>query len=156
MVSSPAYAHLEAARNWGLHPDGILQRNKLITTQDSKRLEVWIDTVERTAVGLLVGLPPHDEVQNYAQYIVDVGWWDNIDFFIPLMDRAVSDLENFDGIENVVRALGKVGARARSVLPTLYEAMNRKYSWSTTPDERRTREVGNVIRQAIQNIEGGG
>src|SRR5262245_35282453 len=79
------------ARIWGLLPTGMLQRNKLITATDISRLELWVDMVEQTALRLLGGSPPHQAVDHYAEYVVAFGWWDNIDFFISLMHRAVAD-----------------------------------------------------------------
>lgn len=63
-------------RAWGLHPDGMLQRNKLITAADTDPLETWVDTIEQTALELLSGIPPHRVVVGYAEYILSVGWWE--------------------------------------------------------------------------------
>ena len=139
------------ARSWGVSPDGMLQRNKLITPADTSRLELWIDIVERTALGLLIGCPPHSEVERYAQYVIDVGWRDNIDFFVPLMVDAVEDADNSDP-SVVAEALGKLGRKARSALPALSQAVTRTYSWYS-PEDKCTEEVRGHIRQAIQNIE---
>lgn len=142
------------ARHWGLHPEGMLQRNHLITKADAERLEVWIEAIERTAQGLLNGSPPHLQITPYAQYVIDFGWWDNIDAFIPFFQRAVSDPEADDGIESVVPAIGKLGGRARSVLPILREALTRNYNWYS-PGHKCTQEARGIIRAAIRNIEAG-
>jgi hypothetical protein len=140
-----------SARCWGVRPDGILQRDKLITAAETIRLAQWVGTVESTAQGLLRGCPPHYWVHKYAQYINDVGWWDNIGFFIPLMERALLD-EDLSDPSIVVEALGKMGGMARSALPALYEAASRVYSWYL-PEDRCTEEVRRSIRQAIRSIE---
>jgi hypothetical protein len=141
------------ARAWALHPGGMLQRNKLITDADATRLELWIDTIEQTALSLLGGRPPHHAVYHYAEYILTAGWWENIEFFIPLMDHAVSDPDINDAIEMVVNALGKLAGIAIAALPTLHEAERRSYTWAI-PEERCTAEVRAHIRRAIQAIEG--
>jgi hypothetical protein len=41
-------------RNWGLHPNGMLQRNGLITSDDIQRLEQWVEAIE-WAVTMLLG-----------------------------------------------------------------------------------------------------
>src|SRR5688572_4761242 len=120
---------------------------------DVKRLERWVDIIEDTSQGLLRGSPPHSEVERYAQYITDVEWWDNIDFFIPLMEQELlrNDLSDPSVI---VAAFGKLGNRVRFILPTLHQAMSRTYSWYS-PIEKCTEEVRGIIMQAIQSIETG-
>jgi hypothetical protein len=140
------------ARIWGLHPSGMLQRNGLITAADVGRLELWVDTVERTALQLLGGSPPHQAVSHYAEYVVAVGWWDNVGFFIPLMQRAVGDPDTLPSAA-VLRALGKLGVLAKSVLPTLYEALQRWDSSDAPCVEITTAEVRNAIA-AIESADG--
>jgi len=142
-----------AARRWGLHPDGMLQTNRLITVADTTRLELWVNTIDRTVLHLLAGSPPHWAVMEYAKYVVAVGWWDNIAFFVPLFGRAVSDPELPAGaIEVIVDALGKIGGPAARVLPVLREAEHRSYTW-VVPEDRCTDELRARIREAIQAIE---
>jgi hypothetical protein len=144
------------ARAWGLRPDGMLHRNRLIKAEDASRLERWIQTVEQTALRLLAGQPPHLIIYHYAEYIVQAGvWWDNIPFFITLMDRAVSDPDTFDAIEMILNALAKLGGLAKAVLPTLREAQRRTYTWEIPP-ERCTDSVRATIQNAIQSIEAAG
>jgi hypothetical protein len=144
----------ETGRSWGLHPDGMLQRNKLITTADTKRLELWIDTIEGTVLHLLGGWSPHWAVTEYAEYVVAVGWWENIASFLPLLGHAVSDPDLPAGaIEVTVDALGKLGRLAASTLPELRAAELRSYTWYT-PEERCTEDVRARIRAAILAIEG--
>jgi hypothetical protein len=143
------------ARTWGLHPDGMLRRNRLITAADIARLELWVDTLEATALCLLSGRRPHHAVYYYAEYIVAARrWWDNVAFFIALMGHAVSDPGICDRIEMITRALGKLGGVATAALPALREAARRPYTWYT-PVERCTEEVRVQIRKAIQAIEVG-
>lgn len=141
------------ARNWGLHPDGMLQRNKLITAADTARLERWVDVIEVTALRLLQGWPPHWAVVAYAEYVASAGWSGNIAAFVPLLERAVSDPEVGDLIESVVDALGKLGSLAATVVPALRLAERRSYTWYT-PEDRCTEEVRSLIRGAIQAIAG--
>jgi len=143
----------ETGRSWGLHPSGMLQRNKLITVADTKRLERWVDTIESIALRLLGGWSPHWAVTDYAEYVVAIGGWENIASFIPLLARAVADPELPAGaIEVTVDALGRIGRAAAPVLPVLREAEQRAYTWYT-PADRCTEEVRARIRAAIQAIE---
>lgn len=142
----------ETGRGWGLHPQGMLQRNKLITAADTLRLELWIDTIQSTALRLLGGWPPHWAVYNYARYVAAVGVWDNVDYFVELMNQAVADSEVTDSIETLADALGKSGGRAKPALPNLRQALLREYTWYT-PTERCTEEVRGHIRKAIEAIE---
>jgi hypothetical protein len=141
------------ARAWGLAPGGMLQRNRLITDADSARLERWVDTLEVVALRLLGGWPAHHAVYHYAEYVAEVGWWDNTAFLVGLMGRAVADPGISDAIEMMARALGKLGARATAALPALREAERREYAWYT-PADRCTEEVRAQLRGAIQAIEG--
>ena len=43
------------ARAWGVHPDGMLRRNNLITPADVERLESWIEAISETTSLLLEG-----------------------------------------------------------------------------------------------------
>lgn len=148
------------ARLWGLRPDGMLQACKLLTAEDILRLELWVNAIEETALSLLGGSPPHKAVYHYAKYVVEIGWWDNIGFFIPLMQRAVSDRDIGSAITMILRALSKLGSLAKEVLPTLYEALGREHSWNKpefeTPTNlnRTTDAVRASIQEAIDAIEG--
>lgn len=139
------------ASGYGLHPQAMLQRNKLISETDTKRLERWVDAIETSALSILGGHPPHYRTTRYAEYVIEVGWWDNIDFFIQLFERAISD-PNLTDWQTEVQALGKLGERARGALPTLYAALSRRYTWYI-PEEMCTEEMHTVIRTAIQQIE---
>ena len=41
------------ARAWAIHPDGMLPRNRLITTTDSEKLATWIDDLSDRVAMLL-------------------------------------------------------------------------------------------------------
>jgi hypothetical protein len=147
-------------RIWGLRSSGMLQRNKLISSYDTIRLESWVDAVEQTALALLDGQPLHQAVQHYAAYIVAARAWDNIAFFLPLMERAVS-VSGQVAPTIILRALGKLGGAARSVLPALDEALKRVDSWSTTQFETSPANLDAIkiqqraeVQKAIEAIEG--
>lgn len=133
-------------RFWGLHPDGMLQRNNLITADDTCRLETWINIFERSALGLLNGCPPHYQVERYAQYIIDVGPGENIDFFVQLMQRFLDDPDTTDPTV-VVEALGKLGPSACDALPSLRSAATRTY------DDYCNAEAHELIAETIRRIE---
>jgi hypothetical protein len=147
-----AWSICQTARDWGLAPGGMLQRNRLITAPDTTRLERWVGTLEIVALRLLSGWPPHHAVYHYAAYMVEVGWWDNVAFFVGLMRRAVSDPEVSDALETIAQALGKLGPLAKATLPALREAQRREYTW-WTPVERCTEEVRAQLQRAIKAIE---
>lgn len=46
-IAHTVWSTCRYARVWGLHPNGMLQRNRLITADDTTRLELWTDTVDR-------------------------------------------------------------------------------------------------------------
>src|SRR5207248_2428053 len=81
------------ARRYGLHPTGMLQSNKLITGEETARLERWIDLIENVSLGFLNGRAPHEKIEQYAEYVWVVGPGDNIEYFIPLMRQFLDDLE---------------------------------------------------------------
>ncbi|MDB5334594.1 MAG: hypothetical protein JWN70_213 [Planctomycetaceae bacterium] len=132
-------------RCWGLDPKGMLRRNNLISEEDIRRLESWIEIFERSTFGLLRGCPPHDEVERYAQYIIDVGPSDNIRYFIPLMQRFLEDPDCSSSDPSVIaEALGRLGASARDVLPALYAANKRTYPSYCDVEAHDT--IANAIR----------
>ncbi|HEX8912417.1 MAG TPA: hypothetical protein VF796_08655 [Humisphaera sp.] len=136
-------------RAWGLHPSGMLRRNKLITEADARRLETWIDIFERSALGLLGGCPPHYEVERYAQYVIDSGPGENIAFFIPLMQQLLDDPDASDPTV-VAEALGKLGPVARGALRSLHDANARTYPHYCDADAH------DAITRAIALIEANG
>ncbi|WP_166828417.1 hypothetical protein [Thalassoroseus pseudoceratinae] len=150
MVDRPLIESLwstsSSMRFWGIHPDGMLQRNNLITPDDTRRLETWIDVFERTALGLLRGCPPYIEVERYAQYVIDFGPGDNISFFIPLMIRLLDNSEIQDPTV-VVEALGLLGPIASDALPSLRAAANRTYP------NYCNKEARELITDAIRRIQ---
>lgn len=115
------------ARLWGVDPDGMLQRNKLISQSDTTLLQRWIDIVEYGALHMLSGRPPYQEVNSYAEYVIEYGPGDNVDFFIPLMCQYLDDPDSVDP-EPIPQALGKLGRRAVQALPSLHAASSRKYA----------------------------
>ena len=136
------------ARRWGVEPGGMLRRNNLIPPADVRRLERWVDVIESTAWGLMRGCPPYQEVEGYANYLVEVGPSSNIEFFIPLMRRWLSD-ESTPDPSVVAEALGELGRKSREALPELRRAAERTYA-CYSPAERCTEEVRQVIRDAIR------
>jgi hypothetical protein len=141
-----------SSRAYGLHPRGMLQRNRLISASETQLLEQWIEVIESTALSLLRGNPPRYAVIRCAEFMIEHGWGSNVEFFVPLLDAAVADKESLDASLIAVVALGKLGEKARSALPTLKQAMERTYSWFI-PVEICTQETLASIRDAILKIE---
>jgi hypothetical protein len=83
---------------------------------------------------------------------VDVGWGDNVAFFLPLLQRAVADRETIPS-SAILRALGKLAVLAKSVLPALYGALQWWDSSDAPGVESTTAEVRNVIA-AIEAVDG--
>ena len=50
-------------RYWGLHPDGMLRRNNLISGEDQETLQAWLDQISSTVAWLLMG---EDDETAYA------------------------------------------------------------------------------------------
>jgi hypothetical protein len=131
------------ARVWGLDPNGMLQRNKLISADDVKKLDRWVHLIERTALGLLAHPKPWIWIDGYAEYLAHWPPGDNIKFFVPLMVRFLEDPETLEPT-NVAAALGKLGKLAHGALPSLRAAARRKYSkWC---DDEAHKEIDEAIR----------
>jgi hypothetical protein len=115
--------------------------------------------IEQTSLDLLAGKPLHIVVYHYAAYIVAVGWWENVGYFISLMQRAVADPDIGSAITMILSALSKLGSLSKAVLPTLYELLGRQHSWNNPEFEtpvnldRTTDAVRTSIQQAIDAIE---
>jgi hypothetical protein len=141
------------AREWGVSSTGKLRRNELISDIDSSRLATWVDLIDRTMLELLRGHLPHQVVSYYANYILQHGWWENIDSFILLMNQAVSD-SSVDVSRLILFALAKLGHLAQSVLPSLREALRRNQSFVAPPTVVGMQEIQQkAIQHAIDAIE---
>jgi hypothetical protein len=57
-VMSALWAICTLGRSWGLHPDGMLQRNHLISDKDTRTLEDWIDRLSLLVFTMLDGADP--------------------------------------------------------------------------------------------------
>jgi hypothetical protein len=130
----------------------MLRCNRLISAADVRRLELWVDAIENTALSLLGGGPPRRAVYHYADAVVQTGWGEDVSYFVGLMAQAVSDPATADAIEMILKALGQLGPGARSALPTLHAAEQRSYTWAT-PADLCTQQVRASIRRAITAIE---
>jgi len=53
------------ARLWGLDPDGMLQRNRLLSADDTARLLRWVRCIEMAVSRLLRGGDPAEAMANY-------------------------------------------------------------------------------------------
>ena len=135
------------SRAWGLHPKGMLQRNKLINEMDSALLEEWIDTIECSVEGLLSGCPTYYNVTRYSEYIAAHSAWSNVSFFVPYMVQYLEDESETMDPTAVAIALGCIGASARAALPALRVAAQRTYAdWCND-------EAQSVIADTISQIE---
>ncbi len=54
-VMSALWAICTLGRSWGLHPDGMLQRNHLISEMDTRTLEDWIERLSLLVFTMLDG-----------------------------------------------------------------------------------------------------
>ena len=154
-LMSTLYALCFLGRHWALHPRGMLQRNNLIAPPEIARFELWVEVIESTIHALLSGIPLHHSLSAYTAYLIAVGCGDNVEFVIPLLARAVEDVQVAHLTARPVLALGQLGARARSALPALYAALNQ--SIDLGPEVRGAEawveEIRSHIRQAIRQIE---
>ena len=55
-VVNSLWGILHYSRSWALHPDGMLQRNNLITTEDQETLMNWLDELGERIAFLLDGV----------------------------------------------------------------------------------------------------
>jgi hypothetical protein len=53
------------ARLWGLDPDGMLQRNRLLSADDTARLQRWVRCIEMAVLKLLRGGDPAEALAYY-------------------------------------------------------------------------------------------
>jgi len=63
-IMSSLWSLCRTAHNWGLHPNGMLRRNGLMSNEDVERLEGWVEAIE-WAVLMLLGCEraaPLDEI----------------------------------------------------------------------------------------------
>ena len=139
------------ARHWGLHPEGMLRRNNLITSEDQLRLDRWIDVIESTCQFMLRGHAPESVVGFYAVYVFQFGIGGDVPFFVALLVRA---LEKEAGTipDDVAKALGAIGAPAESALPALRQSSEREYT-CFEPHERCTAETRQLLQEVITSIE---
>jgi hypothetical protein len=59
------------AECWGVEPDGMLQRNKLISPDDVQRLAEWIKIISWTVMFLLDGAGEEAAFEKYKRYCAD-------------------------------------------------------------------------------------
>jgi hypothetical protein len=62
---SALWAICHLARAWGVHPDGMLRRNGLISENDVKTLETWIDTISEALFFVLSGSGIESALHDY-------------------------------------------------------------------------------------------
>jgi hypothetical protein len=55
------------ARNWGLDPGGMLQRNRLLSPADTELLRLWVYCIEIAIARLLRGGDPADGLAYYRE-----------------------------------------------------------------------------------------
>ena len=55
------------ARNWGLDPGGMLQRNRLLSAADTERLRLWVYCIEIAVARLLRGGDPAEGLAYYRE-----------------------------------------------------------------------------------------
>lgn len=53
------------ARAWGLDPNGMLQRNHLLSESDTKRLLLWVQCIEMAVSHLMRGRDPAEALAYY-------------------------------------------------------------------------------------------
>ncbi len=67
------WAICDLARAWGVHPNGMLRKNQLITLQDSARLEQWVNAISSAVFFLLDGADLETALDGYQTNTA----WDN-------------------------------------------------------------------------------
>lgn len=140
------------SRQWGLHSDGMLRRNKLISSEDLDRLTHWINCLESLFIRSLYGKPVYYQAETYCSYIADYQFGDNVDFFFPYIKAYLEDDECSRMPSEVARGLATIGPLAKSFLPLLRELHERSYDWYS-PTKRCTEESRLALKEAIAKIE---
>lgn len=139
------------ARLSGIELNGPLVKNKLISPQDSLKLQSWVTTMEKTMLRLLSGNSPSESIHAYCEYVASFGWGTNHSFFIPLIVSTISNPDLGDHLEACTLALAALGAPAISTLDALREALLREYDWYE-PTDRCTQEMRSYLQAAITAI----
>ncbi|MEZ6136320.1 MAG: hypothetical protein R3C53_15605 [Pirellulaceae bacterium] len=140
------------ARNWGTEDDGMLVRDKLISTDDRMRLRQWIAIIESMMRNLLHGLKPYDSIHGYCEYVVEHGWGTNFSFFIPLLSAAIENDDFGDRLQGHCEAIISLGPEAIGTKSSLERARLRKWDWYE-PHERCAAESLGFIDKALAAIE---
>ncbi len=68
-IISAIWGICHLSREWGIHPDGMLRRNNLITSEDVSKLETWLGHISYTFYGLLDGL----QEEAFEEYVSEYG-----------------------------------------------------------------------------------
>jgi hypothetical protein len=58
---------VQRAQAWGLDPHGMIQRNKLMSAADTKRLWLWVTCLEMAIYRLLRGIDPSEALAYYRE-----------------------------------------------------------------------------------------
>jgi hypothetical protein len=58
---------VQRARAWGLDPNGMIQRNKLMSAADTQRLWLWVTCLELAISRLLQGIDPSEADTYYRE-----------------------------------------------------------------------------------------
>ncbi len=59
------------ARDWAMHPDGMLRRNNLISDSDIDTIETWIDCISYAVMMLIEDPDPNEAFVLYEDYMDD-------------------------------------------------------------------------------------
>jgi hypothetical protein len=63
-VIASIWSICDLGRAWGVYPDGMLRRNRLITDDDTRTLATWIETISSTTFWLLTSIPGQDTIEH--------------------------------------------------------------------------------------------
>lgn len=106
------------ARLWGVDESGMLVRNRLISPDDRRKLEAWVDVIESTTLDLLWGIGLPLAIRRYAEAVAQAR--------LPAPGASSASLfvlalrcDDADVRIDAAGALGRMGGAARDAAPAL-------------------------------------
>lgn len=124
------------ARAWTLGPhEPMFHGRQFIAAAEKRRLDDWVDQVEKITLSLLRGSPVSLAFFGLPWYIVEWGFGPEAAFLAPLFTGMLQELagQGADDDEiNLCRALGSMGPTARAAATPIRIVIDR----STSPEAR--------------------
>lgn len=108
----------QTARGWGVREGGMLPRNHLISPDDRRKLESWVNIIESMTLHLLWGNGLPLAISPYAEAVADARLPAPGARLVPLFVGSLKS-EDADVRIYAAGALGQMGNASRDAVPTL-------------------------------------